>query len=339
LPSLARQRPWALASLRTSTVFIIYPQARMPGLLQWLLGLFNPTGASRRRSAKPGPPRFTIDDLTRRLGMTLAELQATPRAYRTFQISKRTGGSRTISAPNDALKRVQRRILRRLLRKLKAHPSAVGFERGYSIVSNARPHVGQAVVIKLDLQNFFGTTTATRVREYFRFIGWDDASSDLLTSLCTDGRALPQGAPTSPRLSNLLNVQLDARIAALAEARDAAYSRYADDITLSFAPKPDPAASPQRINDLIHTIRDIVSDYGYSIHMHKKLRIARRHDRQVVTGLVVNDKVNLPRHIRRYLRAVEHHLATGRPGSLTSQQLNGWQALREMVKVQASTNP
>ena len=93
---------------------------------------------------------------------------------------------------------------------------------------------------------------------------------------------------------------------------------------------------PDRINDLIHAVKRVVESEGYVLHASKKLRIMRRGDRKLVTGLVVNEKVDLPRATRRRLRAVEHHLATGRPSTLTAEQLQGWHALRAMIAAQAS---
>jgi hypothetical protein len=155
-------------------------------------------------------------ELARRLGLSEVELRAVEPVYRPFTIPKRSGGTRQLLAPDDRLKAVQRRILRRLLRRLRCHPAAAGFERGRSVVTNALPHVGKPVVVRLDLKDFFPSTRASRVRRYFRKIGWDREATWLLVRLCTHQGGLPQGAPTSPRLSNLVNHRLDARLAALA---------------------------------------------------------------------------------------------------------------------------
>lgn len=281
--------------------------------------------------------RFGVEELARRMGTTVAALRAVPISYSQFQIPKRSGGSRTIHAPAPGLKAIQRTILRRVLGKLKAHPCATGFERGHSIVTNALPHVGRGVIIKLDVKDFFTSTTTARVGEYFRAIGWDSEAAELLTAICTTQGALPQGAPTSPRLSNLVNYRLDARLAALAGARGASYSRYADDITFSDSQTSTDAQT--RANDLIRATRQILKDSGYQLHTDKKLRIARRHDRQIVTGIVVNQKPNLPRKTRRLLRAVEHRLRTGRQPTMTPGQLQGWKSLQMMVATQGSVQP
>jgi len=301
------------------------------GFLNWLFGRGG--GAQPRRRPERRGPELGPQELARRLRMSLRELEGVRPTYRSFQIPKRSGGRRTILVPDDRLKSLQRRILRRVLARLKSHPAATGFERGHSIVTNALPHVGKDVVIRMDLKDFFGSTSAERVNEYFICIGWSEEAAKLLTRLVTHEGALPQGAPTSPRLSNLVNGRLDARLEGFAQKRGVSYSRYADDIVFSGAA----SGKEGRINDLIHAAKMIVADEGYVVHVHKKLRISRRHDRQMVTGLMVNEKVNLPREVRRRLRAVEHHLKTGKEATLTAQQLAGWKALQSMIVTQSAT--
>jgi len=313
------------------------------GLLDWLK---RRAGGGRPDAADTAPARYDAAELARRLDWPLAQLQATPVGYNEFQIPKRRGGTRTIAAPIPELKRVQRRINRRLLARLPAHSCATGFERGHSIVTNAVTHARQPVVVRMDLRDFFGSTRADRVRRYFRIIGWDDESADLLVRLCTHQGRLPQGAATSPRLSNLVNIRLDARLEGMArrlnvrcrdpQARPSglavSYSRYADDLTFSFSHDDRTA-----IAAVIRQTKAIVADEGYRLHQKRKLHIRRRHQQQRVTGLVVNDGVRLPRDTRRWLRAVEHRVATGRDCTLSPQQLAGWRALAHMVRSQAAS--
>lgn len=289
---------------------------------------------------------YGVEELARRLGLSVDELHAVRPGYREFLIPKRSGGTRRILAPEKDLKDLQRRILRRLLGRLRTHPAATGFERGRSIVSNARPHVACAVVVRMDVKDFFPSTRADRVHGYFRRIGWNREAARLLTELCTHDGGLPQGAPTSPRLSNMVNFRLDARLTTLAariRLRDprtglrrrayglnGLYTRYADDITFSF-----PVDDPGAIRAVIRITRIILAREGYELHLHKKLQIRRRHDRQQVTGLVVNARINLPRSTRRWLRAVEHRLAHGGKATLTPAQLAGWRALQQMIALQA----
>src|SRR5262249_23095452 len=138
---------------------------------------------------------------------------------------------RRILTPDERLKTIQRCILRRLLARLHCHPAATGFERSKSIIDNAQVHVGKAVVVRMDLKDFFASTRAERVRSYFRKISWNREASGLLVRLCTYQGGLPQGAPTSPRLSNLVNYRLDARLVALAARRCLRNPRTGEQIT------------------------------------------------------------------------------------------------------------
>jgi len=273
-----------------------------------------------------------LEELARRLAMGERELQRFSPVYSTTTIPKRTGGTRTLHVPDDKTKELQRKILRQLLARLRAHEAACGFERGKSIVHNALPHVGQCVVIHLDVVDFFPSTGAGRVDRYFRRVGWDAECAAILTKLVTHHDGLPQGAPTSPRLSNLVNFHLDVQLTRLAAWRRGSYTRYADDITLSF-----PQDYPKKMRGIVQKARRLLKASGYTMHLRKKLSIRRSHQRQSVTGLVVNDHVQLPREIRRWLRAVRHRVATGREATLTPAQLAGWTALEEMIRKQSAT--
>ena len=297
------------------------------------------------------------------LGVDSKELKQFKTEYRQFSIPKRSGGSRLISAPTDDLKRLQRRILRRLLKGLRAHEAAHGFERGRSIVTNARAHCRQDVVVRMDLVDFFPSTQKRRVHRYFRRIGWNRPAAKLLTRICTHEGGLPQGAPTSPRLSNLVNYRFDARIAGMVAAFGGRYTRYADDLTISFPPEESeddwiirsgPAlpflleGHPSKIRYIRSFVRRVAAQEGYRVHGRKKTTVRRRHHRQIVTGLVVNDKVNLPRETRRRLRAITHRARQAKQSildpnyqpfsygriqqpTLTPSQLEGWEALQAMI--------
>ena len=301
------------------------------GWLQKILGLFD-SGRG-------------VDELARRLGMPEEELRRVEPVYREFAIRKKSGGKRRIHAPVPELKSIQRRILRRLLDRLKTHPAAVGFVRTESFVTNARRHRGRAVVVRFDIKDFFPSTGARSVGKYFRRIGWSREATRLLLRLCTHAGSLPQGAPTSPRLSNLVNIRLDARLGGLAAKYGAVYTRYADDMTFSFDEH-----HQGRVTGLMRIVRLIAADEGYRLHRRKKVHVRRRHQRQEVTGLVVNERVNLPRETRRWLRAVEHRAAQDwrtrplgegtftpakRP-TLSDEQLAGWRSLVAMIDKQAS---
>jgi RNA-directed DNA polymerase len=268
--------------------------------------------------------------LAERLGVSVTDLHALEPSYRDVHIPKKRGGQRRLLIPAPDLKALQRRVLRRLLKKLRAHPAAHGFERGRSIVTNALPHAGQRVVIKIDLVDFFSSTSSQRLDAYFRRIGWNAEAAAKLIQICTAEGCLPQGAPSSPRLSNVVNYLMDASIARFVASRKGMYTRYADDITISF-----PKDYPRRIRGVIQRVRRIVKKFGYRIHLRGKLQILRPHQQQRVTGLVVNRRIQLPRKLRRWLRAVEHRMKVRGTSTLTPSQLVGWRALQAMIRKQA----
>lgn len=273
---------------------------------------------------------FGIDELARRLDVSVKELTALSPEYTERFIEKRTGGTRRLLIPSPELKELQQRILRRLLARLSVHPAATGFEPGTSIVHNAAQHTDQAVVICMDVSDFFPQTADDRVTAYFQRVGWNREAAELLTRLTTWEGGLPQGSPTSPRLSNLVNLVLDARIERFVHLRKGTYTRYADDICVSF-----PKNYPKRIRGTVQVVGRNLKAFGYQLNT-KKTRILRQYQQQKVTGLVVNDRVNVPRHIRRKLRAVEHRLNTRQRATMTQEQLDGWKALLTMVEKQRS---
>jgi RNA-directed DNA polymerase len=268
----------------------------------------------------------SVEDLAGLLDRPADELANFQPSYVEAFLRKRKGGTRRLLVPDEATKTLQRLLLHRVFAGLKSHPAAMGFEKGRSIVDNALPHVGRAVVIQMDVQDFFPSTTADRVEAYFRRIGWNRQAAAVLARLTTHEGGLPQGAPTSPRLSNLVNYGIDERLARFAKRRKGHYTRYADDITFSF-----PKDYPKRVRGVIQKTRHILKANGYTLHERRKLHIRRRHQRQIVTGLVVNERVNLPRRQRRRLRAAMHRHRTGGDPTWTLQQLQGWAALLAMI--------
>ncbi len=270
-----------------------------------------------------------LDRLARNVGLDRADLLAFEPGYHEAFIPKRSGGRRRLLVPDAATKSLQRVLLRRVLRRLRAHPAATGFERGRSIVDNARPHVGQAIVIRMDVVDFFPCTGDLRIEAYFRRIGWNAEAAALLTRLTTYEGGLPQGAPTSPRLSNLVNYGLDARLSSYLRRRGGQYTRYADDITISL-----PRNWGRRARGFVQKTRAMLRACGYRAHARRKLSIRRRHQRQEVTGLVVNDKVQLSRERRRWLRAVKHRARLGKPMSVSPEQLRGMLAFERMIERQ-----
>ena len=269
---------------------------------------------------------LTVAELARRLALEPNSLQTFTPQYRIVHIPKRSGGQLQLAIPDDKTKALQRKILRRVLGRLQAHPAAHAYERGRSIATNAAPHVGRAVVVRCDLVDFFPQTSSARITAYFRAIGWSAAAAAILTRLTTHDGGLPQGAPTSPRLANLVNRGLDRRLTAVARRYRGTYTRYADDLTFSF-----PEDWPSKVRSVIQGVRAAAKASGYRVHGRPKLRICRPHQRQQICGIMVNAGLDLPRAVRRRLRAAAHHHAIGLPATLTQQQLAGWQAYRQMI--------
>lgn len=291
-------------------------------MLDWIFNFF-----SRRT-------RHQVNELARRLGVSVEELKSVDLQYHEFAVRKRSGKPRQIAAPNQELKSIQRKILRRLLARLSTHPCATGFQPGISFVDNARCHQSQEVIVRLDIVDFFPSIREERIFDYFQRIGWSRKAAKLLTALTTRNGSLPQGAPTSPRLSNLVNYRFDVTLASMVARHDpdAIYTRYADDITISSS---SPCFDP---HEIIKRALNIIRLTGYRPHIEKKFDVRRSHQRQIVTGLVVNESANLPREKRRWLRAVQHRCQLKDSGgylgpepTLTDEQLKGWQSLQQMI--------
>lgn len=245
-------------------------------------------------------------------------------SYTTFTIPKRSGvGVRTLQAPNAELKTLQRKLLRIL--RSKPHTAATGYVKKKSIIDNAFPHVHKALVIKLDLADFFTSISDKRVYGLFRFFGWGRETARILTTLCCYQGSLPQGAPTSPALSNLICLPLDTRLSALAKTYGVAYTRYADDMTFSFA------TDQGKHRELISLVKKILSDEKFTLQKKKKIRVRRAHHQQKVTGLVVNQKVALPRTTRHLIRALKHKHSLNLLPDKERKKLEGYLALEHAI--------
>jgi len=228
-------------------------------------------------------------------------------AYVEFEIAKATGGTRRIAAPRKPLRSAQRILLEKILSKVPVHSAAHGFVPGRSTVTNAEPHLGAAVVVKMDLVDFFPSVHYRRVVGLFESLGYPTTAAEPLAGLCTyrpkleDGEMVwpglvPQGAPTSPALTNLVCRRMDARLSALAKKAGAAYTRYADDLTFSFA------TEPAGLGRFFWWVDQICQQEGFAENT-KKRRVLRPSSRQLVTGIVVNDHLAVPRSERRRFRA------------------------------------
>lgn len=290
----------------------------------------------------PVPPAATLLELGRLLEVEPRELEwladarrflrrvNNPRLehYHRAWLPKRSGGFRLIEVPKTRIKTVQRRVLHRILDAIPAHACAEGFVRGRSALSHARRHAGHAVVLRLDLEDFFTSIPHARVFHVFRAAGYPEPIARVLAGVCTTAlppsefarcprpvnaaelaryqrlrqsalsQHLPQGAPTSPALANLCALGLDRRLTGAAAAVGAEYSRYADDLTFS-----GDTAFARRVQSFSTLAAAIALDEDFEVNF-RKTRIMHRASRQRVCGLVVNERPNVPRGEYDRLKAV-----------------------------------
>lgn len=259
------------------------------------------------------------------LGLSITELrwlafhsEATERPhYVRFEVPKKSGGVRELAAPMPKLLQAQDWILDNILKKVPAHDAAHGFVTSRNTVSNARPHLQSEVVINADLQDFFGTIHVQRVIGMFAELGYSPAAATVLALLCTESprrvvdyagstlhvatgrRCLPQGASTSPAISNLIARRLDSRLHGIAHKLGYRYTRYADDMTLS-------SNEDSKVGYVLARLRHIAEDEGFSVN-EKKTRVQRQSASQRVTGIVVNsEQPRVDRRAVRRLRAILH---------------------------------
>jgi retron-type reverse transcriptase len=278
---------------------------------------------------------------------------ATVTHYVRFTVPKKGGGVRQLSAPRESLAEVQQWILENVLQKVPVHDAVHGFVTGRSTVSNASQHVSKAVVVNTDLKDFFPAITFPRVFGIFRQLGYSPAVATIFALLCTESprrtvtyagkpfhvavapRQLPQGACTSPALSNLAGRRMDSRLAGIARKMGWSYTRYADDLTFS-APAD---AAKDRIGYMLARVRHITQDEGFAVN-EKKTRVLKRSAAQEVTGIVVNDRPNVSRITIRRLRAILHRAKTQGLDAQNRQAIPHFRAwLQGMVAYVSMVNP
>lgn len=292
-------------------------------------GGLNYTECNLERLQSYGLPDYgTAEQIATAMGITIGQLRFLAFSRKTspishyirFKIPKKTGGERIISAPMPRLKKTQYWILKNILEKVELHDAAHGFRPGRSIVSNAQNHVGAEAIINFDLKDFFPSISYQRIKGLFQSLGYSEAAATIFGLLCTepdieevelDGktyyvalteRHLPQGAPTSPAITNILCRRLDRRLAQMAEKYGFVYTRYADDLTFS--------ASGDRRRHICNVLRNtesIVDHEGFAIN-EEKTRILRNSAQQDVTGVVVNSKPNVDKKTLKRFRATLYQI-------------------------------
>lgn len=301
--------------------------------------------ANKRLLANQLPVITKVPQLCEALNLTVSELRrlcyqreaSTYTHYTRFEIPKRSGGMRAIWAPLPTLKQAQHWILHEILERLVVHGAAHGFLSGRSIATNAAEHCNSQLLVKLDIENFFPSISWKRVKGVFRKAGYPEQIATLLALLCTEApreivqdngktyyvalaeRCLPQGAPTSPALTNALCLRLDRRITGFADKAGWRYTRYADDLTFSFAADNSQAAD---ISRLLGTVKRILGEEGFNVNV-KKTHVIRQHQAQQVTGLIVNgtQAPRVSRSLKRQMRAALHNLQQGK-GLKEGESLN-----------------
>ena len=301
--------------------------------------------ANKRLLANQLPVITKVPQLCEALNLTVSELRrlcyqreaSTYSHYTRFEIPKRSGGMRAIWAPLPTLKQAQHWILHEILERLVVHGAAHGFLSGRSIATNAAEHSNSQLLVKLDIENFFPSISWKRVKGVFRKAGYPEQIATLLALLCTEApreivqdngktyyvalaeRCLPQGAPTSPALTNALCLRLDRRITGFADKAGWRYTRYADDLTFSFAADNSQAAD---ISRLLGTVKRILGEEGFNVNV-KKTHVIRQHQAQQVTGLIVNgtQAPRVSRSLKRQMRAALHNLQQGK-GLKEGESLN-----------------
>jgi RNA-directed DNA polymerase len=258
---------------------------------------------------------LTRDHLAARLGLTTAQMTwwiwalRESRRYHEFEIERRSGGApRLIQTPIKPIRDMQETLLSMLTAAYEPWPHVHGFVEGRSAVTNASVHRGQRWILRIDLKDFFPSIHFGRVRGMFMAQPFDVPPNvaTALAQICCHQGALPQGAPTSPVISNLICRGLDTRLARFASAAHCTYSRYADDLCFSTGRSEFPRVLAEIVDRrpiLNPDLRAIVSDEGFTVN-EDKTRLMPRFQRQRVTGLVVNKKLNIPREYYRHLRAV-----------------------------------
>ncbi|MDE6339991.1 MAG: reverse transcriptase family protein [Muribaculaceae bacterium] len=230
-------------------------------------------------------------------------------SYQEFDIPKRSGGSRHISAPIEPLKQIQQSLNLMLQTLCEVSDSATGFVPGRSVVTNASAHLGSSILFNCDLQDFFPSISKVAVRraltEELGALSPSREVINIISSLATvplpDGKeVLPQGAPTSPVISNLVLKNLDKRLTRFAEKNGYRYTRYADDITFSKTGSFNPEC-PIKTDAIL----SIIKDSGFTVNP-KKTILSTASERKEVTGLTVYKKINVRRRYVKQLRVLLH---------------------------------
>ncbi|MBF2638265.1 trypsin-like serine protease [Listeria welshimeri] len=236
------------------------------------------------------------------------------KSYETFFIQKKSGGSREIKSPNNNLKIIQKKLAYILSLNYKMHKSSFGFIKNKSIIDNAKQHTNKTWVFNFDLKDYFHQFNQGRVIGFFRkYYKFNNVVAGVLTEICCYENTLPQGAPTSPILSNILSFELDREFQKECKKSNCTYSRYVDDVSIStnkfYFPKKIAYKDAQEEITLGEISQKILDKTGFEVNQ-SKVCLRHKTQHQYVTGLVVNEGVNVSRTYIKRIRAALNNLRT-----------------------------
>lgn len=227
--------------------------------------------------------------------------------YREFKIKKKSGGYRLITAPYPALLEMQEWIYHNILIQIPINPCAHGFTSKKSIITSSKLHTGRKELLKLDLKDYFPSIKINRIVFLFKSLGYPNIIAFYLASICSFEESLPQGAPTSPILSNIISKILDKRLLSLSKKFNLKYTRYADDLTFSGDKIPA---------KFIEYATKIITEEGFNVNA-TKTRLYKKNDdekikrKRIVTGISVSEeKIKIPRKYKRDLKQELHYIFT-----------------------------
>jgi len=312
-------------------------------------GLNNEEGNHVLLRSKGLPVFDSVPDLATAAGLSIGDLKflsyhrkiATTSHYARFSVPKKSGGRRIISAPMPKLKTLQYWILKNILNKITIHDAAHGFAQQKNILSNAVNHIAKDVVVNIDLKDFFPTIRYERVKGMFVKFGYSEKIATILALICTepdreeallDGkryfiatgkRALPQGAPTSPAITNIICYRMDRRFKGMADKLQFSYTRYADDLSFSATGN----EQTKKVQQLLWRIKKIIADEAFTIHP-KKVKVMRKGARQEVTGIVVNKKPGINQKTLHRFRALIQQVSKH---GLENKKWKGGNIVAEMI--------
>lgn len=213
--------------------------------------------------------------------------------YEEIIIHKKAGGLRFLNAPSKTLKSIQKRILKNVLEEKKTSNYTYAYIKGCSIIDNAKPHINKSKIVKLDIKDFFNNVNFNMVyNTCFNETLYPKKLGMLLTNLCIYNNSLPQGAPTSGYISNIVLRNFDEKIGLFCKNNDIEYTRYSDDMTFS---------GDFNTGKLIKLVNKLLYEQGFSLNK-KKIVVVNKKTRQQVTGIIVNEKLSIRKSYKKKIR-------------------------------------